>query len=213
MAMVVSPPEQRIILENISWNLYEQLLAEHGDSVGTRFTYDNGDLEIMVVSAEHERFNRTLALLVDLIAAELDINVDRVGSNTFKRADLLKGFEPDSCFYTQHHAHVKGKKRLDLSVDPPPDLVIEVDVTSPSLPRFPIFAGVGVPEVWRYDGERVWFFKLEGEKYAEVEHSPALPPLTSDVATRFLKENEEMDSTDWLRRVRGWARQTSVEGE
>ncbi len=92
-------------------------------------------------------------------------------------------------------------------IDPPPDLVIEIDVTSPSLPRSPIFAAVGVPEVWRYDGSRVQFFKLDGGQYVEVEHSLALPPLTDAVATGFLKDSEETKSTVWLRRVREWARQ------
>ena len=206
MATVLSPPEQRVIRQGVSWEDYERLLDEHEGSAGPRFTYDNGWLEIMTLSAEHEEPNRTLALLVDLVAAELAINVRRLGSNTFQREDLLKGFEPDSCFYIQNAARVKGKKRIDLSQDPPPDLVIEVDVTSPSLPRFPIFAAVGIPEVWRYEGERVQFFRREGEQYVEAEYSVALPPLTSAVATRFLEENEEMDSTEWLRHVREWAR-------
>lgn len=88
---------------------------------------------------------------------ELDVDARRLGSKTFKREDLLKGFEPDSCFYIQHVEAISGKDEVDLNTDPPPDLVIEIDITSPSLPRLPIFAGVGVPEVWRYDGRQVQF--------------------------------------------------------
>lgn len=206
MATVLSPPEQRVLLRGVSWETYQRLLAEHPESAGPRFTYDNGWLEIMTLSAEHEEPNRTLALLVDLVAAELEINIRRFGSNTFLREDLFKGFEPDSCFYVANAARVKGKKRIDLTQDPPPDLILEIDVTSPSLPRFPLFAAAGVPEVWRYDGERVRFLRREGDGYVEAEHSLALPPLTSAVATRFLRENETMDSTEWLRNVRAWAR-------
>ena len=207
MATVLSPSESRIILHGISWETYERLLAEHVESAGPRFTYDDGMLEIMILSVEHEKPNRTLALFVEVLAEESGIDVVRAGSTTFKREDLLKGFEPDSCFYIQHAEAVQGRKRIDLTQDPPPDLVIKIDVTSPSLPRFPIFAAVGVPEVWRYDGSRVQFFKLDGGQYVEAEHSLALPPLTAAVATRFLKESEETKSTVWLRRVREWARQ------
>ncbi|MBA3714274.1 MAG: Uma2 family endonuclease [Pyrinomonadaceae bacterium] len=101
MATVLSPSESRVILHGISWETYERLLAEHVESAGPRFTYDSGMLEIMILSLEHEKPNRTLALFVDLVAAELEIDVERVGSNTFKREDLLKGFEPDSSFYIQ----------------------------------------------------------------------------------------------------------------
>ena len=161
----------------------------------------------MILSIEHEEPNRTLAILVEIVAEELNIVLRRAGSTTFKREDLLKGFEPGSCFYIQNSAAVHGKKRIDLSVDPPPDLVIEIDVTSASLPRFPIFAAVGVPEVWRYDGEAVQVFKLADGKYVEVETSVALPPLTGAVATRFLKENETVNSSAWLRRVPAWVRE------
>lgn len=208
MANVLSPPqEQKIILENVSWETYERLLAEHNESAGPRFTYDNGYLELMILSVEHEEPNRTLALIVDIVAAELRVNVRRIGSNTCKREDLLKGFEPDSAFYVQNAASVRGKKRIDLRQDPPPDLVIEIDVTSPSVPRFPIFAAVGVPEVWRCRENVVQIFKLQDGSYEESEQSLALPPLTGDVLTRFLEENETLDSPDWMQRVRAWAQE------
>lgn len=208
MASVLSPPEQRMILEGISWETYERLRAEHPESAAPRFTYDNGCLELMVPSVEHEEPNRTLALLVNIITAEMNIHVRRVGSNTFTREDLLKGFEPDSAFYIRHAENVRGKKRIDLLQDPPPDLIIEIDVTSPSLPRFPIFAAVGVPEVWRYKDARVAIFVLRGGDYEETPHSLALPSVTSEVLTRFLKENEDIDSPEWTRRVREWARES-----
>ena len=161
MAAVMSPPEAQIIMEGISWETYERLRDEHPENVSPRFTYDNGWLELMVPSIEHEEPNRTLAALIDIITAEMNIHIRRAGSNTFKREDLLKGFEPDSAFYLAANAKaVRGKKRLDLATDPPPDLIIEIDVTSPSLPRFPIFAAVGVPEVWRYKNGRVEIFIL-----------------------------------------------------
>ena len=210
MATVMSPPEAQIIMDGISWETYERLRAEHPENVSPRFTYDNGWLELMVPSTEHERPNRKLALFVDLVAAELGIDVEGVGSNTFKREDKRKGFEPDSAFYVAANAKaVRGKKRLDLATDPPPDLIIEIDVTSPSLPRFPIFAAVGVPEVWRYKNERVEIFVLRGEGYEVAPHSLALSSVTGEVLTRFLKESEELDSPEWTRRVREWVQKVT----
>ena len=118
----------------------------------------------MVLSTKHERPNRTLALLVEILAEELNMDVQRLGSTTFTREDLDKGFEPDSCFYIQNEARVRGKEEIDLAVDPPPDLVIEIDITSPSLNKFPIYARIGVPEVMalrRSSSANVCFSKLE----------------------------------------------------
>src|SRR2546422_240020 len=184
----IAPPEQRVVLQNVSWETYERLLAENVDSVGTRFTYDEGALEIMVVSIGHENPNRILAQLVEVVAEETRRDLHHAGSTTFKRKDLAKGFEPDSCFYIDHAEQVRGKEELDLVTDPPPDLVIEVDITRSSLSRFPIFAALGVPEVWRFDGDRVTMHRLETGRYVEIETSVALPPLTASQATVFLEE-------------------------
>ncbi len=205
MSAVATPAEQRVILEAVSWETYERLLAEHNEACGTRFAYDEGMLEIMVVSAGHEKPNRTLALLVEVLAEEFGLDVERVGSMTFKREPLRKGFEPDSAFYIAHAAAIRGRD-VDAEVDPAADLIIEVDITRRSLPRFPIYAAFGVPELWRYDGSRVWIYRLEGSRYVESESSAALAPLTAALATEFLEESRRLRSTDWLRRVRQWAR-------
>jgi len=205
MSTVLTPVEHKVILTGVSWETYERLLAEHQDRTGTRFAYDEGTLEIMVVSARHENPNRMLAMLVETLAEEFGIDIFHLGSTTFKREEMLKGFEPDSAFYIGHAAAVEGID-VDPAVDPPPDLTIEVDVTSPSLSRFPIFAAFGVPEVWRYDGSRVAFFRLEGGRYRETELSAVLPGLTAAIATEFLEASRSMRSTQWLRRVRAWAR-------
>jgi Uma2 family endonuclease len=129
----------------------------------------------MVVSSRHERPNHLIAQLVEVVAEELDLDLENLGSTTFKREDLQRGFEPDTCFYVQNEERIRGKEEIDLNVDPPPDLVIEVDITSPSLDRFPIYAHFGVPEVWRYDGERVEVYELGNAQYVEVANSLALP--------------------------------------
>lgn len=206
MKTVESPPEQRAILRSVSWETYEHLLADHTDSSAPRFTYDRGVLEIMSPSPEHERVNRRLAQLVLAVAEEIGSEAEDLGSTTFRREELERGFEPDSCFYIQNEKKVRGKSRIDLSADPPPDLVIEIDITSPSLNKLPIYADLGVPEVWRYDGERVEILRLEGGEYASAAESPALPPLTGDAISRFVKESRTLGRTAWLRKVREWVR-------
>ena len=205
MATVLSPAESRVVL-SVSWETYERILADHPDAAGPRFTYSEGTLEIMVLSSRHEQPNRILEFLVKEVATELGIDICPLGSTTFKRAELLKGFEPDSAFYIGR-ASMLWDRELDTAVDPPPDLIIEIDVSRSSLHRFPIFAAFGVPEVWRYDGSRVSFWRLEGGRYVEAESSAALPPMTAALATQFLEESRSMGSTEWLRRVRGWAKE------
>jgi Uma2 family endonuclease len=141
-----------------------------------------------------------------LLAEEMVLNIESLGSTTLKRPDLLKGFEPDSCFYIQHAEAIRDNEEIDLTVDPLPDLVIEIDITSPSLDKFPLSAAVGVSEVWRYDGTHVTIYRLAGEHYGEISHSVILPLLTNEHATRFLGERKQVPSMVWLRAVRAWAR-------
>jgi Uma2 family endonuclease len=198
---------QRIILQGVSWATYERLLADFQDSHAAHFAYDRGVLEIMVLSAKHEEPNRTIALLVEIVALEMDINIRNLGSTTFTREDLARGFEPDTCFYVQNEARVRGKEEIDLAVDPPPDLVVEIDITHPSLDKLPIYAAVGVTEVWRYDGQQLTIFTLKGETYHTHEASVALPHLTSQILSQFIAESKTLERLEWLRRVQQWARQ------
>ena len=207
MATVESRAEQRVLLRNISWETYERLLDERGDSRVPRLAYDRGELEIMSPSPEHEKFNRRIAQLVLAVTEELSIEAEDLGSTTFRREDLGRGFEPDSCFYIQNEEQVRGKDRIDLAVDPPPDLVIEIDITSPSFSKLPIYAQMGVPEVWRYDGERMTILVLEGSDYAKTAESIVLPPVTSTDLTRFVEQSKSTRRTDWLRGVREWAQE------
>ena len=206
MPATTAPAETRLLLHNVSWETYERLLAESIDNGGTRFTYDEGNLEIMVVSIGHENPNRTLSDLVVITAIETGRDFSRSGSTTFKRKDLSKGFEPDSSFYFRHADVMRDKDEIDLTIDPPPELTIEVDITNSSLNRFPIYASIGVEEVWRYNGERVRFHRLEGNKYREITDSVVLPPMTAVQATLFLERSRQEKATVWDRAVRDWVR-------
>jgi Uma2 family endonuclease len=200
------PAEQRIIIQNISWATYESLLADLADQSTIRLTYDRGTLEIMSPLPEHEELNRTIALLVEMLAEELNIDIRRLGSTTFRREDIERGFEPDSCFYIQNEASVSGKKKTDLTVDPPPDLVIEVDITHDSLNKFPIYAQIGVPEIWRHDGEKLTIYRLSEEDYLETENSLAFSLITPEVLTDFLQKGQITKSTALSKAFREWIR-------
>ncbi len=201
-----SSAAQVVILHSVSWETYVRLVTEHGENSGTHFTYDRGALQIMVLSAEHENYSDIISLLVNVLAEEMEIDVASFGSTTFRRKDLERGFEPDACFYVQNEALVRGKKRLDLRYDPAPDLMVEVDITSPSLNKFPLFAALNVPEVWRYDGERLGIFTLNLGQYVEQEESTILPSVTGAVLTEFIDSSLHLRRTEWLRQVRGWVR-------
>jgi Uma2 family endonuclease len=207
MATVLTPADQRVVLSNVSWQTYEALLADLADSSAPRLTFDQGTLEIMSPTAEHEEINRTIALLVEIAAEELEIDVRSLGSTTFKREDLARGFEPDSCFYVRNTELVRGKARIDLSVDPPPDLVIEIDITSPSLNKLAIFAKLGVSEVWRYDGEKLHMGRLEKGEYVACQESLAFPALSAGALTDFIQKSRTSKRPDLLRAFRSWLRQ------
>jgi len=176
------------------------------DSHAAQFAYDQGMLEIMAPSHEHESLKHVIAMLVEVMAEEMEMDIHGGGSTTFRREDLAKGFEPDECFYIQHAERVRGKKQIDLAQDPPPDLIIEIDITGPSLNKFPIFAALGIPEVWRHDGARVAIFTLVDNDYVERAESVVLPKVTSAILTEFIDASSQLQRPAWLRRVRGWVR-------
>jgi Uma2 family endonuclease len=206
METIKSPAEHRVILHNTSWVTYERLLKERGESRVPRFAYDRGELEIMSPSTEHESIAYYIGPLVALFAEEAGVDLYGAGSTTFDREDLERGFEPDACFYVRNAERVRGKPRIDLSLDPPPDLVIVVDITSPSLDKFPIYARAGIPEIWRHDGERLAIFELRGEEYNEVAKSKIFRPLTSEGLSGLIAQSSSLDIVTWMRRVREWSR-------
>ena len=207
MERVKTPAEHRVILHNTSWETYERLMKERGETRVPRFAYDRGEMEIMSPSTEHESIAYYIGLLVAVFAEEAGIDLYGAGSTTFDREDLERGFEPDACFYVRSAGLVRGKPRIDLTLDSLPELIIEVDITSPSLNKFPIYARVDVAEIWRHDGERLTVFELRGEEYVDVAGSKILSPLTGETLSRLIEESSSLDMVTWMRRVREWARE------
>jgi len=203
-AQTLASAEQIVQLSGISWQTYETLLADIGDRQ-IRLTYNRGNLEIMVPSPEHERFKTIMGRFVETLAEELEVRIEPLGSTTFKRPEL-SGTEPDECFYIQNISAVKGKKRIDLTQDPPPDLVVEIDITSRSENTLQVYADLGVLEVWIYNGSRLRINRLENGEYVEGEISLAFPSLPILEIVRFLEQAETMDYLELVKAFRKWVK-------
>jgi len=195
------PSTDRVIVRNVSWKTYERLIKDLENCSSPRLAFDQGVLEVMSPHLEHEEANGTLASIVEIALEELDINFRNAGSTTFKREDLDRGFEPDSSFYIQSTEQIRKKKRIELEVDPPPDLIIEVDLTRDSLSKFSLYAALCVPEVWRYeDALEIWV--LDQARYARRQASVALPILTEQIVTELLRSSLRLERPSWFRQAR-----------
>lgn len=208
-AAVAPPPpatgDKRVVLPRVSWETYERLLADDEERRIPRMAFDRGVLELVTPSMPHDEDARTIAQFVGIATAILGIPIRSVGSTTFRRRDLGRGFEPDESFYIQSEPLIRGKREVDLSVDPPPDLVLEMEMSRSAIDKLALFAAMGIPEVWRSEGERIIFHILVGGAYRESATSLALPMLTSDVLARFLEQSQTLPSPEWFRAVSEWA--------
>ena len=206
------PPGGTLILSDVPWEEYEQLLADLGDSYAARITYDRGRLEIMSPSIRHENFAETIARLLHVLAEELDVQLESLGSTTYKQEWRERGVEPDACFYVENATRIIGKRKIDLSTDPPPDIAVEIDLSGESTSKLAIYAGMGVPEVWRYDRQRVWIYHLIDQDYAEASSSRAFPLLTAAVLSQFLEQSKSEGQTATLGAFRKWLRAQRSQG-
>jgi Uma2 family endonuclease len=202
MAITLLDTTQRIVLSGIQWCTYERLLQDRGDSHAVYLTYDQGTLELMAPSFAHEYTNRVLAMIVETVALAYGVDLYPAGSTTFTRADLARGFEPDSCYYISHAAAVRGKPTLNLVTDPPPDLVVEIDITRLSLDKFPLYAVVGVPEVWRYTGDGVTIAVLQDNAYVTRDTSTLFPSITARQIAEWIQQYDQLPYPTWVAYIR-----------
>ncbi len=207
MVTTATPTSQRVVLRNISWQTFETLLAEMGENRPSRLAYDQGTLEIITPLMPHEYNNRFIHNLIVVLADELNLNLKSVGSMTCKRPDLLRGVEPDSSFYIQNEPLIRNKREVDLTQDPPPDLAIEVDYTSTSVNRMPIYAALGVPELWRYEESAIQIYQLQAGQYIPCTVSPTFANLPLTQIPEFLAESLIIGEIPAIRSFRSWVRQ------
>jgi len=198
--------EQRFVLRGITWPTY-QSLRDAPENYHVRMTYDRGDLEIMSPSQLHEQYSYILGRLIDVWTEECDIDIKSCRTMTFKREDLERGLEPDNCYYVQHEPQMRQKTELDLTIDPPPDLAIEVEVSAPAIRKMPLYAAFGVPEVWRFDGETLEVYQLSAAgQYEPREGSGCFPQFPVAQVVTVLRELNTASETALVRSFRDWVR-------
>lgn len=205
-------PTETTLRHNVTWQEFENILVEKDNRPG-RITYDCGTLELMSPSYRHERYKRFIGRFIDILAEELNLALVGGGSTTFKRQDLARGLEPDECYYIQNAAAILGKPQIDLSIDPPPDLVVEIDITSTSINRMAIYAVLGVVEIWRYDGTNLKVYQLAGRDYEVTTKSSIFPALPISEFTQFLTQIEATDDITLFRLFRRWVKSLEMETE
>ena len=185
--VVSQMPEDAVVtFHGVSWEEYEQLLDQAGEASGLRISYDNGRLQVMTLSSEHENYVRFIEKLIAAISLRMHINIRSFGSATMKKRQKKKGNEPDACFYVQSVPLIGNRIQLDFDTDPPPDFAVEVDIHHESQPKFGIYSALGLPEVWLFNGQSLSIHLLRGNDYLESPQSQALPLLTSATLTHFL---------------------------
>ncbi len=204
MIAVAEKPLEHLLLSNISWNTYQALLKEIGES-HYRLTYDSGELEIMTLSFGHENISRWIGRLIFFLALELNIPLCSGGSTTLQQSLRQKGLEPDECFWIEHESAMRGKHEWDTLHDPPPDLGVEVDITRSSLNREAIYAALRVPEIWRYDGQSLKVLVLgRGGKYGARAKSRAFPSLSLDGFAAFIGKLGTADEIALIKEFVEW---------
>lgn len=207
--MVATTPvlgEQRVILQNISWQCFEYLLEELGEHRSARLAYDQGVLEIMSPFMPHEHVKRLIEKFIDALADDLDLPIRSAGSLTCKRKDLGRGIEPDSGFYIQTEPLIRHLEHIDM-MRPPPDLMLEVDFSSDSLNKEPIYLALGVPEFWRYAKGELTIKQLRQGRYVSLDHSPTFANLPLTEIPQFLSQSTQLGERGVVKVFRAWVQE------
>ncbi|MCA2691995.1 MULTISPECIES: Uma2 family endonuclease [unclassified Microcystis] len=194
--------EKRVVFNHLSWLSYQQILQAVGENNRAHLFYDRGTLEITMPLEEHEFYRELIGLFIRILVVELGLKIKSMGSTTLAREDLERGAEPDNAYYIQNQAKVLGK-RINLTEDPPPDLVVEVDITHTDINKLELYARLGVPELWRFNGEIWRIYRLEKGVYQEEEFSPTFPLVPKTKLYEFLATAQE-DEVKAEKNLRAW---------
>ncbi len=200
---IIVKPGQQLLLQNISWEDFEEILEDLGENRSSRISYSNGVLEIMVPLPEHEKYKEIIGDIVKILLDELEIDFESLGSTTFKNKQMTQAVEPDACFYLKNYQAVIGKDRLDLSIDPPPDLAIEIDITNRT--QLDNYLLLKVPELWRYTRKGFQLNLLEGNRYIESQTSPNFPDIPIiELIDRYVKQAQIEGRSKAIRDFKKW---------
>jgi Uma2 family endonuclease len=183
------PSEQRLLLEGVSWQQYETLIATLGnDFSNLRLSYLEGTLEIMTTSPEHEELKKIIGMLLEAYFQETRTRFHALGSATFRKAMKLRGLEPDECYCLEQ------KKEF-------PDLAIEIVLTSGIVNKLEIYRGLGVTEIWQWQNGKFVIYHLRSDRYEEIEQSELLPDLDVHLLANYVNPVEQFDAVMAYREV------------
>ncbi|MBO3462184.1 Uma2 family endonuclease [Aetokthonos hydrillicola Thurmond2011] len=203
LKQIVVPPGQQLLMTDVSWLMYEQMLEEFGEKRNSRINYSGGVLEIMVPLPEHEDDRVIIADLVKVLLEELNIEFRNLGSTTFKSETMKQGIEADDCFYIENETAIRGKKRIDLAVDPPPDLALEIDITSRT--RFDNYEVLGVKELWLFNGKQLEINVLQSGRYIQENESLHFPGFRlRDIIPQYLERSKIEGRNKIMKEFRAW---------
>lgn len=203
LQQIVVSPGQQLLLKNVSWQQFQEILANLGESRNSRIAYSQGMLEIRVPLPEHQSDKVIIGDLVKAILEEIDIEFRSLGSTTFENEQMLAAVEPDDCFYIQNEAAIRGKKRLNLTVDPPPDLAIEIDITSKT--KLTTYQNLRVPELWRYTGQKLEINLLQAGKYVQSNKSLIFSNLPiTEAIPEYLERSKVIGRNATMKLFRAW---------
>jgi Uma2 family endonuclease len=191
-------PETPVVFRDVSWEDYELLLEELGESPGVHVSYDRGTLEIMTISTEHDYYVDRVKDLIRVATLRLKIKMRSFGHATMKKSKVLAGKEPDGCYYIKSLGLIGKRIRLDFEHDPPPDVVVEIDLSTNTIPKLPIYQRLGIAEVWLYDGYKMTIYRLGDQGYTPVEQSVELPGFTGELLTEFLHASQSTEDDNQL---------------
>ncbi|MEH1822755.1 MAG: Uma2 family endonuclease [Nostoc sp.] len=196
----------QLLIKDVSWSAYKCILAELGDNRSSRIAYSQGVLEIMAPLPEHEGAKVIIGDLVKVLLEELNLEFWSLGSTTFDKESMDAGIEPDDCFYIQNEARIRGKDRINLEIDPPPDLALEIDITSRT--RFNNYQALKVPELWRWNGNKLQINVLFNGQYVESDISSIFPNLPiCQVIPEYLMLSKINGRNATMKAFRAWIRQ------
>lgn len=198
--------EKRVTFYNLSWRSYEQIIEALGDRRASRLTYYQGILEIVTPLEAHESASDRIGILIHILTEELGLNIKSMASTTLNKPDLKIGAEPDKCYYIQNEPLVRGKV-VNLTSDPPPDLIVEIDITHTDIDKNQLYQAMGLPEFWRYNGKSLTIYLLNEGIYQESETSFTFPRLTKSVIYEFLTQCHTQGESQSKRTFRNWVRQ------
>lgn len=198
-------PEKRVTFYNLSWRSYKQIIEALGDKRASRLTYYQGILEIVTPLEAHESASDRIGILIHILTEELNLNIKSMASTTLNKPELKIGAEPDKCYYIQNEPIVRGKV-VNLASDPPPDLIVEIDITHTDINKNQLYQEMGAPELWRYNGKNLIIYLLKEGKYQESENSFTFPVLTKSVIYEFLDSCNTQGESQTKRAFRTWVK-------